>query len=72
MEKDLDTIFAIRLSEDRAAFWRQILQVIVILASMFAGFALFAGVQFWTCYLRNSDVGFVECFRGFKEVKKRG
>lgn len=60
-DRDLETIFAMRLDKERAKFWREVITVILLLLGFAAGFVAFGAVQYVVCFSRDRDVSVVDC-----------
>ncbi len=59
---DLETLFAVRLKEERVKFFRDVLLLLFIVVGFLMGLGVFGGVQYWLCYSKNPDVTVVQCF----------
>jgi hypothetical protein len=63
-DEDLETLFAVRLQENRLKFWSDIIKVIILVGGLSIGFLVFGALQYWTCKLRIPNITPMQCFRG--------
>ena len=70
---DLETLFAVRIKEERIKFFRDLLLMAYILVGFLFGMSVFAGVQYWVCYSKNPEVTILQCLSHSEpKTKARG
>ena len=62
-DSNYKTIQKLRVPKSIAPLARDLLVVSILLLGFALGLAMFAGVQYWTCTLRNPDVTLMQCIR---------